>query len=94
VSRSASGHNSPLPGAERSAWHLPPDLFRASSVSIRRHVKLRAEAKELDPAYEEDFYQRWLAKRQGRLGLRARRNHSRHETRQSGQLNSRVEKSA
>jgi RNA-directed DNA polymerase len=70
------------------------DLFRASSVSIRRHVKIRAEAKEFDPAYKEYFYQRWLAKRQGRLGLRARRNHSRHETRQPGQLNSRVEKSA
>ena len=56
------------------------DLFRASSVSIRRHVKIRAEATEFDPAYEEYFYQRWLAKRQGRLGLRARRNHSRHDT--------------
>jgi RNA-directed DNA polymerase len=56
------------------------DLFRASSMSIRRHVKIRAEAKEFDPAYEEYFYQRWLAKRQGRLGLRARRNHSRHDT--------------
>jgi RNA-directed DNA polymerase len=70
------------------------DLFRASSVSIRRHVKIRAEAKEFDPAYEEYFYQRWLAKRQGRLGLRARRSNSRHETRQPGQPNSRVEKSA
>lgn len=56
------------------------DLFRASSMSIRRHVKIRAEATEFDPAYEEYFYQRWLAKRQGRLGLRARRNHSRHDT--------------
>jgi RNA-directed DNA polymerase len=56
------------------------DLFRASSVSIRRHVKIRAEATEFDPAYEEYFYQRWLAKRQGRLGLRARRNTSPHGT--------------
>jgi len=56
------------------------DLFRASSVSIRRHVKIRAGATEFDPAYEEYFYQRWLAKRQGRLGLRARRNPSPHGT--------------
>lgn len=70
------------------------DLFRASSVSIRRHVKIRAEATEFDPAYEEYFYQRWLAKRQGRLGLRARRNRSYHGTYQPGQPNSRVEQSA
>ena len=70
------------------------DLFRASSVSIRRHVKIRAEATEFDPAYEEYFYQRWLAKRQGRLGLQARRNRSHHGTYQPGQPNSRVEKSA
>jgi hypothetical protein len=36
-------------------------------MSIRRHVKIRAEVKEFDPAYEEYFYQRWLAKRQGRF---------------------------
>jgi len=49
------------------------DLFRASSVSIRRHVKLRAEATEFDPAYDEYFRQRWLKKRQGRLYIGARR---------------------
>ena len=36
------------------------DLFRASSVPIRRHVKIRAEATELDPAYDDYFRQRWL----------------------------------
>ncbi|MFY9820554.1 MAG: group II intron reverse transcriptase/maturase [Thermoanaerobaculia bacterium] len=49
------------------------DLMRASSVPIRRHVKLRAEAREFDPAYDEYFRDRWLRKRQDRLYLRARR---------------------
>ncbi|HKV13361.1 MAG TPA: group II intron maturase-specific domain-containing protein [Thermoanaerobaculia bacterium] len=49
------------------------DLFRVSSVPIRRHVKIQAEATELDPAYWEYFRQRWLKKKQGRLHLRARR---------------------
>ena len=49
------------------------DLFRASSVPIRRHVKIRADATEFDPAYAEYFRQRWLMKRQGRLNLPARR---------------------
>ena len=49
------------------------DLFRVSSVPIRRHVKIRAEATEFDPAYWEYFRQRWLKKKQGRLHLRARR---------------------
>ena len=49
------------------------DLFRVSSVPIRRHVKIRAEATEFDPAYAEYFRQRWLKRRQGRLHLPARR---------------------
>jgi len=49
------------------------DLFRVSSVPIRRHVKIRAEATEFDPAYAEYFRQRWLKRRQGRLYLGARK---------------------
>ena len=49
------------------------DLLRASSVPIRRHVKLRAEATEFDPAYDEYFRQRWLKRRQDRLYVGARR---------------------
>jgi len=54
------------------------DLFRVSSVSIRRHVKIRAEATEFDPAFWEYFRQRWLKKKQGRLYLRARRSAHSH----------------
>ncbi len=49
------------------------DLFRASSVPIRRHVKIRAEATEFDPVHAEYLRQRWLKKRQGRLHLGVRR---------------------
>ena len=35
------------------ADHL--DLFRASSLSIRRHVKVRAEATAFDPAFQDYF---------------------------------------
>lgn len=49
------------------------DLFRVNSVPIRRHVKIRAEATEFDPACWQYFRQRWLKKRQGRLHVRARR---------------------
>jgi RNA-directed DNA polymerase len=49
------------------------DLFRTSSMSIRRHVKIRAEATEYDPAYTEYFRQRWLRKRQDRLYVRTRK---------------------
>jgi hypothetical protein len=47
------------------------DLFRASSVPIRRHVKVRAEATEFDPAYEAYFRQRWLARQRRRRQRRA-----------------------
>jgi RNA-directed DNA polymerase len=48
------------------------DLFRAGSVPIRRHVKIRAEAREFDPQYDAYFRQRWLQWRQDRLRRRAR----------------------
>lgn len=47
------------------------DLFRASSVPIRRHVKIQAEASEFDPAYEGYFRERWLRKEQRRRKRRA-----------------------
>jgi RNA-directed DNA polymerase len=47
------------------------DLFRASSVPIRRHAKIRAEATAFDPEYDEYFRQRWLRKRQARNQARA-----------------------
>ena len=71
------------------------DLFRASSVPIRRHVKVRAEATEFDPAYEGYFRERWLRRQQRRRERRAKARETRsHGTRQPGQPNSRVEKSA
>lgn len=48
------------------------DLFRASCVPIRRHVKVRAEATEFDPAYEGYFRERWLRKQQRRRQRRAK----------------------
>ena len=36
------------------------ELFRASRVPIRRHVKIRAAATVFDPEYRAYFYQRWL----------------------------------
>jgi RNA-directed DNA polymerase len=48
------------------------DLFRASSVPIRRHVKVRAEATEFDPAYEGYFRDRWVRKQQRRRQRRAK----------------------
>jgi hypothetical protein len=48
------------------------DLFRASSVPIRRHVKIRAEATEFDPAYEDYFRDRWVRQQQRRRRRRAK----------------------
>jgi len=48
------------------------DLFRASSVPIRRHVKVRAEATEFDPAYEGYFRDRWVRRQQRRRQRRAK----------------------
>jgi RNA-directed DNA polymerase len=36
------------------------DLFRASRVPIRRHVKVRAAATVFDPEYREYFLRRWM----------------------------------
>jgi RNA-directed DNA polymerase len=41
------------------------DLFQASSLAIRRHVKVQAEATAFDPDYQGYFQQRW--KTQNRL---------------------------
>ena len=40
------------------------DLFRVTSVPIRRHVKIRAEATVYDPAYDDYFRQRREVQRQ------------------------------
>jgi RNA-directed DNA polymerase len=48
------------------------DLFLASSVPIRRHVKVRAEATEFDPANEGYFRDRWVRKQQRRRQRRAK----------------------
>ena len=48
------------------------DLFRVSSVPIRRHVKVRAEATVYDPAYDDYFRQRWQKGRQKRASGRTR----------------------
>jgi RNA-directed DNA polymerase len=48
------------------------DLFRASSVPIRRHVKIRAEATEFDPAYEAYFRDRWWRRQVRRRQRRAK----------------------
>ena len=42
------------------------DLFRVTSVLIRRHVKVRAEATVYDPAYDDYFRQRRKKPRQTR----------------------------
>jgi hypothetical protein len=39
------------------------DLFRASSVAIKRHIKIKAEATPYDPKYEDYFKQRKRLKR-------------------------------
>ena len=42
------------------------DLFRVTSVPIRRHVKVRAEATVYDPAYDDYFRQRREKQRRAR----------------------------
>ena len=46
-------------------------LFRVSSVPIRRHVKIQAEATAYDPAYDDYFRQRREKQRQARARARA-----------------------
>lgn len=50
------------PGSTESAMSAD-DLFQASSLLIRRHVKVRAEATAFDPAYQDYFRQRRLSRR-------------------------------
>lgn len=50
----------------------PLDLFRASRVPIRRHVKVRAAATAFDPAFEEYFGQRRRSKKRTNASFRAR----------------------
>lgn len=49
-------------------------IFRASSIPIQRHVKIRADANPYDPAYDDYFEERlaakWQQKEQGRRKLR------------------------
>jgi len=42
------------------------DLFRASSVPIKRHIKIRAEAHPYDPLFNEYFKERWKLARESR----------------------------
>lgn len=46
-------------------------LFRVSSVPIRRHVKIQAEATAYDPAYDDYYRQRREKQRQARARARA-----------------------
>ena len=51
----------PQRSRDGSRTHL--DLFQASSVPIRRHVKVRAEATAFDPAFADYFQQRRKSRR-------------------------------
>lgn len=44
------------------------DLFQASSMPIRRHVKVQAKATAFDPEFDDYFRQRWLRKRHSQKG--------------------------
>jgi len=46
-------------GRGGSSSGKPLDLFRASSVPIVRHVKVRADATAFDPAFQDYFRLRW-----------------------------------
>jgi len=56
--------SAPTRNKDGSPGHL--DLFQVSSVPIRRHVKVRAEATAYDPAYDDYFRQRRKKPRQTR----------------------------
>lgn len=51
----------------------PLDLFRASSLPIRRHLKVKAEATACDPAFQDYFRQRRRVRKQDAAVERARR---------------------
>ena len=61
--------SAPTRNRDGSPGHL--DLFRTTSVPIRRHVKVRAEATVYDPAYDDYFRQRRKNQRQARSRTRA-----------------------
>ena len=62
-----------LLGPHAEQGREPPgflDLFRVSSVPIRRHAKVRSEATAYDPAYDDYFRQG--REKQRRMRARAR----------------------
>ena len=58
--RSDGNHNWIITAShrKRDGSIAPLDLFRASTMHIRRHIKVRAEATAFDPAFQEYFQQR------------------------------------
>jgi hypothetical protein len=50
----------------------PSDLFQASSLAIRRHVKVRAEATAFDPDFQTYFRQRRGARKRADAAAQAR----------------------
>jgi hypothetical protein len=50
------------------------DLFLASSLPIRRHVKVRAEATAFDPDFQTYFRQRRGARKRADAAAQARRS--------------------
>ena len=56
VPNQGSTFSAPRKNPDGSWGHL--DLYQASSMPIRRHVKVRAEATAYDPAYDDYFRQR------------------------------------
>jgi RNA-directed DNA polymerase len=67
--RDESIFSAPKQNKDGSQGHL--DLFRVTSVPIRRHVKIRAEATAYDPAYDEYFRLRRETQRRARARDRA-----------------------
>lgn len=51
------------PMRTRDGLTRPLDLFRATRLGIRRHVKVLAQATAYDDAYAEYFRQRWISRR-------------------------------
>lgn len=56
------------PMRTRDGLTRPFDLFRATRLGIRRHVKVLAQATAYDDAYAEYFRQRWISRRRPRAG--------------------------
>jgi RNA-directed DNA polymerase len=62
------------PGGHGSRTHL--DLFRTSSLRLRRHIKVRAEATAFDPAFADYFRLRWKIQKQDAAAERTARRHA------------------